>query len=423
MAELYMQHSNRFDALATIKKRRARTCALLAFAAMFTSSQCFAQSASAPSIQKPSHPRIESITSMRAPAAAAPKHKSSYDFTIPATGWFDTGITLAAGERVAFTATGAITLPDHRTPSPDGLPRGWKDLLRVFPLNSANAGALIARISDISAAVPILIGTTSEITVATTGRLFLRANLAAELEPAANTTPPPGNFKVKLKFEPAVRSIPLTLSATTPPAALDTLLSTQIFANIPRRVSDHDSAHEGNQGDMVNFALLGTEAQLDAAFKAAGWVAVDQSVEDAVIHGLLSTLSHQAYTEMPMSTLYLFGRPQDKSFARGDPLQVAAIRHHLRIWKTDQLLGGLPLWVGSATHDHGFEKDKRNGNITHHIDAAIDDERDFLLHSFDATGGFQSAAYLLPDNPFAQGETATGGAFHSDGRILVMQLK
>jgi hypothetical protein len=174
---------------------------------------------------------------------------------------------------------------------------------------------------------------------------------------------------------------------------------------------------------MVNYALIGSETQVKAAFAAAGWVAVDKTVGDAVLHGLISTLSHDAYVEMPMSTLTLFGRPQDLSFARGDPLKVAAERHHLRVWKTTQTLNGEPMWVGSATHDIGFERDERNGRATHKIDPDIDLERQFLLQSFDAAGVFQSAAYVVPNNALKEGVTATGGSFHSDGRVLVMQLK
>ncbi len=174
---------------------------------------------------------------------------------------------------------------------------------------------------------------------------------------------------------------------------------------------------------MVNFAMVGTETQVKQAFAAAGWVAVDKSVGDAVLHGILSTLSHEAYTEMPMSTLYLFGRPQDLSFARGDPLKVAAERHHLRVWRTEQTIAGLPLWVGSATHDIGFERDQRNGKTTHKIDPKIDDEREFLLQSFDASNAFSSAAYVTPSDPLLSAHTATGGSFFSDGRIVVMELK
>jgi hypothetical protein len=174
---------------------------------------------------------------------------------------------------------------------------------------------------------------------------------------------------------------------------------------------------------MVNFAMVGTQEQVVAAFKSAGWVAVDKSVQDAIVSGLMATLNKESYTAMPMSTLYLFGRPQDMSYARADPLMVAAERHHLRVWRTTKMIGGRPVWVGSSTHDIGFEKDQRNGKVTHKIDPEIDKERDYLLQSFDAAGVFSSAAYVMPDDPMLGARTATGGSFHSDGRIVVMDLK
>ena len=48
------------------------------------------------------------------------------------------------------------------------------------------------------------------------------------------------------------------------------LVSPETFAEIPRRVGDETD----NPGDMVNYALVGTQEQVLAAFKAAGWVAV-----------------------------------------------------------------------------------------------------------------------------------------------------
>ncbi len=358
-------------------------------------------------------PTVQPIVSMRdqASAATASAHKKSYEFTLKDSEWLDTGIVLAAGEKAAFTATGKFSLADGRVSGPDGLARGWKDLLRQFPLNSANVGALVGRVSDLGASVPFLVGAKGDVVVPTRGRLFLRVNVSDDL--AAT-----GSYKVKVTFAaPQASAVALVPAAGV--ALASGLVSPETFADIPRRVSDQ----AGNEGDMVNYALLGSAEQVQAAFKAAGWVAVDKTVQDALLHGLMATLGHEAYTEMPMSTLYLFGRPQDLSFARGDPLTVAAERHHLRVWKTSKTIGGVPLWVGSATHDIGFEKDQRNGDVTHKIDPKIDDEREFLLHSFDAAGVFSSAAYVLPADPMLKARTATGGSFYSDGRILVMELK
>jgi hypothetical protein len=343
-----------------------------------------------------------------ASAAPVPAHKQSYDFTVKDDQWLDTGVVLAAGEVAKFTATGSFTLSDGRVAGPDGLDRGWKDLLRAFPLNSAKTGALVGRVSDVGASVPFSVGASGNVTMPTSGRLFLRVNVSSDLTAT-------GSFKVKVKFEPAAKAAPVPAVAGP---TVSEMVSPTTFAEIPRRVGDES----GNPGDMVNYALVGTQEQVMAAFKAAGWVAVDKSVQDAVLHGLMSTLSHEAYTEMPMSTLYLFGRGQDLSFARGDPLMVAADRHHLRVWQTKEMVGGRPLWVGSATHDVGFEKDQRNGSVTHKIDPEIDKEREFLLQSFDAAGVYSSAAYVTPVDPLLEARTATGGSFHSDGRIVVMSL-
>jgi LssY C-terminus len=352
------------------------------------------------------HPPVEIIQATAPDASVLKARKGSYSFQVDGGDWTDTGVVVTPADHLNFITTGTLTMADGKPATPDGITRGWKDLIRVFPLNSAGSGALIGRIGNASAAVPFLVGASKDMDVSATGHIYLRANLSSDLSST-------GSFDVKMKLtqQPTQK----TISAPN----LASLLSPQLFANIPRRVGDL----QGNPGDMVNFAFIGTEDQVKKGFASAGWVAVDKTTQDAVVHGLIETLSHESYTEMPMSTLYLFGRSQDLSFARASPLAVAAIRHHLRVWKTTEMVGGQPFWVGSATHDNGFEKDQRNGGITHHIDANVDQERDFLEQSFSGAGALAGAAYVLPANPLTTAKTATGGTFQSDGRVVVMDLK
>ena len=362
--------------------------------------------AQAPAVSTTTHPAVEVIKATTPDASQLKARKGSYSFKIEGGDWTDTGVTVTPADHLNFTATGNLSLADGRSAPPDGLTRGWKDLIRTYPLNSANSGALIGRIGNEAAAVPFLIGASKDMDVSATGNLYLRLNLSSDLSGTGDV-----EVKMKLTNQPTQK----TVSAPD----LARLLSPQLFADVPRRVGDL----QGNPGDMVNYALIGTQDQVTKAFAAAGWVQVDKTTQDAVVHGLISTLSHAAYTEMPMSTLYLFGRSQDLSYARADPLAVAAIRHHLRVWKTTQTVDGEPLWVGSATHDNGFEKDQRNGGVTHHIDANVDQERDFLEQSFSGAGVIAGAAYVMPANPLTTAKTATGGSFESDGRIVVMDLK
>ena len=359
---------------------------------------------------------VEPIVSMRdavsgQPALPPAGRKKSYTLSVSGTDWLDTGVPVVAGEHFSITATGSLTLVDNRPVTPAGLDRGWKDMLRQFPLNDARTGELIGRVSDLGASVPFAIGASADAVMPTSGHLYLRANLSSDLTGS-------GSFKVILQ-PVATAAVSPTHPATAVAAPVSGLLSPGLFTAIPRRVADQS----GDPGDMVNFGLIGTKAEIQAAFKNAGWVAVDKTDQAAVLHGLMSTLSHEAYVAVPMSTLYLFARPQDLSFARADPITVAAERHHLRVWQSPETVGGQPLWVGSATHDIGFERDQRNGGTTHKIDPNIDLERKFLVDSFDAAGDFSSAAYVTPADPLRTAKTATGGTFFSDGRIAVMELK
>ena len=46
----------------------------------------------------------------------------------------------------------------------------------------------------------------------------------------------------------------------------------------------------------------------------------------------------------------------------------------------------MDVWVGAGTHDIGFEKDQRNGKVTHKIDPAVDGERVNGDHCFVVRG-------------------------------------
>ena len=336
---------------------------------------------------------------------SAATRKLAFQLEVPGDQhWLDSGVDIQPGDRIAFSAAGSVTCPAADPTGPDGLNRGWADLLRVIPLNSAGRGALIARIGDGN---PFVVGTKRDLQIKQGGRLFFGIN-----QGASETST--GSFKVNVDVTPSAK--PVTPVATV--TDFSTQITPAILKQIPHRITDP----EGRPGDAVNFLILGSEDSVRLAFQSAGWVKVDRTPKDAVLHGLLSSVSKQAYVEMPMSTLQLFGRPQDYGFAHAEPLSVVATRHHLRIWKAPFAVEGQTLWVGAGTHDIGFEKDQRNNGVTHKIDPAIDGERDYIGQSLGATGIVDRSGYIVPPEPIKEARTATGGSFHSDGRILIMNL-
>ena len=174
---------------------------------------------------------------------------------------------------------------------------------------------------------------------------------------------------------------------------------------------------------MVNILIVGTEDELVRAFTAAGWVHVDSSVQETVLAGLVDSLQKKDYLTMPMSALYLFNRAQDYGFAHAEPVRVAMSRNHLRAWKSPYDAGGQPVWCIAATHDIGFERDERNNGVTHKIDPAIDGEREYVNATLSGTGLVVARDHVTPSSPLTEAKTATGGSFHSGGRILVLVLK
>ncbi|HEY6944989.1 MAG TPA: hypothetical protein VI431_07595, partial [Candidatus Acidoferrum sp.] len=69
--------------------------------------------------------------------------------------WVDTGIDAQAGERVVITATGKLRYADAKEDNgPQGIPRGFRDLLRILPYNEAGRGAVIGCIGDKDTAQP-----------------------------------------------------------------------------------------------------------------------------------------------------------------------------------------------------------------------------------------------------------------------------
>ena len=323
--------------------------------------------------------------------------------------WVDTGIAVQPGEHIVTSATGTLRYPDAKEDNgPDGMLRGFKDLLRILPLNAAGRGAVIGRVGDPEFAQPFLLGSQHDVVVPVGGSLSIGINQAAD-ETAQ------GTYKVRIDiYEPDPGS---SLHAVRQVQSISGI-NAELLAKIPRRVADK----EGNAGDMVNFLIVGSEDAMQKVFTSAGWVKVDADVRGTVLHGILESISKQSYLTMPMSPLYLFGRIQDYGWAHAEPIKVVASRNHLRIWKAPFNVNGQTLWVGAATHDVGFERDERNNGVTHKIDPDIDLERDYLEKTLLSTGQVEQVTHILPRDPLKEARTATGGSFHSNGQLLVLQL-
>jgi hypothetical protein len=356
-------------------------------------------------------------------AAGAIPANHSFQVDVPATKqWVDTNLDLRAGAKLRFTATGQITYPADEsragkmksagTFGPAGLTRGWADLVHQYAVTDAGHGALIGRVGSADYAQAFLIGESKEYDVPVSGRLYIGLN-----ESQADASTAQGSFHVTIDI--LAEGSGDAANGGGPAETRISGVTPDLLNKIPRRVSDPN----GRPGDMVNVLIVGTQDQVVKAFTAAGWVQVDKTVRETALNAALESFEKKDYLTMPMSILYLFGRSQDYGFAHAEPVKVAMSRNHLRVWKSPYEIDGRSLWCVAATHDIGFERDQRNNGVTHKIDPAIDGERDYVDGTLSSTGIVVQRDHVLPPDPLTTAKTATGGEFHSDGRIVVLVLK
>jgi len=379
-----------------------------------------------------------------------PAFAQDSNFVVPTSPtWVDTGLDLQAGDLVQITATGnGGSSASGCDPNGSGAAASTANL----PLPSAPAWALIARLH--AGATPVLMGSSHDLNITEAAHLFLGVNGAgdppcvgkfvvkvhrvANGATAANAQSENRGEQLKSQLATAAEifmqgqfgsdkpangtstggsgtaAVSLKLS-TTP---LDASLRKNIDG-LPRRVNDQFK----NLGDMVNFVIVGSQKGVQAALDAANWHVADTNNKKAVFEAALEAYEDKDYLQMPMSTLYLFGRPQDFGYEMAEPIAMVASRHHFRIWKAPFTWQEQEVWVGAGTHDIGFAKDKRNGSVTHKIDPLVDGERDNIGSSLQQAGKVKSLSYYLPPNPVQEAKNATGDGYSSDGRLLLILLQ
>jgi hypothetical protein len=176
---------------------------------------------------------------------------------------------------------------------------------------------------------------------------------------------------------------------------------------------------QGIPGDPLNVGLIGTEQELVRAMIGSGWDAADPVTLRSSIGIARSVLRDRPYTDAPVSPLFVFGRKQDLAFEK--PIgHNASHRHHVRFWKSDEYgRGGSPLWIGAVTYDRSVGLSHRTGQITHHIGADIDAERDGLFADLGSEGWLTEEFQVTGVGATLLGRNGGGDRYYTDGELTI----
>ena len=188
---------------------------------------------------------------------------------------------------------------------------------------------------------------------------------------------------------------------------------------LPPNVTNADGSAAG---DPLNIVLVGEPSRMMAALSECGW-SFTHRIDSLTVRRMIGAAIYgKPYLTAPVSSLYLFGRPQDLAFqrARANLSQ----RNHMRLWLAPYTVEGRPVWVGQVSRDVGIKLTRKSPTFTTHvIDPMVDEARQFLLESLlfrfriERFGFVRASEPSLPGSPRVN---LTGDPYITDGMRLIV---
>jgi len=179
---------------------------------------------------------------------------------------------------------------------------------------------------------------------------------------------------------------------------------------------------QGIPGDPINVGLVGDKADVVCAMHAAAWYPANPITLRSTVEIIGSVVLGRPYPEAPVSPLFYDGRREDLAFEKpvGDS---ADRRNHVRLWQVlKEGEEGRPVWLGSATFDRGVGLSDYTGQVTHHIAANIDRDRNRLIDDLRTAKVVEAIYEVTGIGPTLVGRNGEGDRYYTDGEIKIARL-
>ena len=179
---------------------------------------------------------------------------------------------------------------------------------------------------------------------------------------------------------------------------------------------------QGIPGDPMNVGLVGAKEDVLCAMHAAQWHPADPITLRSSLEIIGSVVLDRPYLQAPVSPLFYEGRREDLAFERAEG-KSADRRHHVRFWKVlNKGEEGRSVWLGAVTFDRAVGFNRFNGQVTHHIAADIDAERDLLIDALKGAKVVEAVYEVTGIGPTLNGVNGEGDPYHTDGEIKIARL-
>jgi undecaprenyl-diphosphatase len=217
----------------------------------------------------------------------------------------------------------------------------------------------------------------------------------------------------------AAESLPPPLAVPTVPPVV--IAPDAVSATVEQSLPHYTEGLTGDRQEPISLVFVGTQPQLEAAFREAGWTEAKRFGFGSVEGGVRAALTHQGDPAGPVTPSFLAEQPNALAFSLPEGTTFAQ-RHHIRIWTTDaETSSGEPVWLATASFDRGFELAPSTYLPTHQIAPDVDAERAFVVGSLQGAGAVtqQQTIQLVPAE---SGHNFDGDPFVTDGQAVILSL-
>lgn len=192
-----------------------------------------------------------------------------------------------------------------------------------------------------------------------------------------------------------------------------------LLEQLPCCVTNADGTESG---DPLNLVLVGDRADFLAALVRRQWHPTEILWSGSLWRTVSAFMQGSRYRYSPISSLYLYGRPQDMAAqkARGSIHE----RNHARFWLSPIRFRGKEVYVGQISRDIGVKFTLKSPTIsTHVIDPDVDESRRYLVEDLLYSQALHRIGFVKGVGASSKAEPGLnlmGDPYYTDGLRAVM---